>query len=113
MKRLMTTVLIVCIGLGSAAVVSSHEHKGEKCEKMGNPEKRVKKMAKKLDLTEDQQQQVLRILETGKEQIKSVREASNEQIKQLLNEEQSDSFAKILEKRQHKFNKRHKDCDKD
>ena len=86
-----------------------------------DPQSRLERMTKKLDLTQDQQDKILPILQ-GKHQqmealhnqMKDVRQDAMSQVEALLTSEQQEKFQKAREERKEKmkgYKEKHKKCE--
>ncbi|MCR8921510.1 hypothetical protein NO559_01930 [Dasania sp. GY-MA-18] len=96
MKQLITFIAIAVLSLPSYA----HSDR--------NPEQHMDKLAKRLELNEQQQQQVAAILKQSHEQHKALKESTHEQLSNVLSAEQLEKMEKMHDKRRHKH-KRDKD----
>ncbi len=99
MKTLISAILITLLSL--TAVAGGHS------DKQGH--NRMEKMIKKLDLNEQQAQQVQDILDSNKaerkairEQMEALREKTNQELSQVLTGEQMDKLTSMQEKRKEK-----------
>ncbi|NKB80775.1 MAG: periplasmic heavy metal sensor [Nitrospirales bacterium] len=129
MPYLMTTlfVLFLFLTLFASSAWTQDGHKGQH----PNPEKQLKKLTKRLGLTEAQRKKFSPILEqkskkikTLREQMKEVRQAARGQIEAELTPEQAEMYKQLREKRkiwkeykkrkpEHRHKKKHKKDDQD
>lgn len=124
MKVLAIAALAVGLGVGAVSYASSDDYKHRDEGKHHSPEKMVERMSGKLDLTEEQKEQMLSIMEAQHEKMKATREAmkaSRQEMKEsmmaVLNEEQKEQFEKMKHREKgkhgekHYGEKHHGDCD--
>ena len=100
MKTIFITLIITLLSLNSFADDSG--------------EKRMNHMAKRLDLSEEQIEQVQTIFESKKEQrqtireqMKALRSETNDEIAVILNDEQREKFDKMQKRMKEKRKHRH------
>jgi len=106
-SRLMLASLFACaVILGTGAVWADGDDHGYK----HDPKSKIERMTKKLDLTQEQQDKILPILQDKHQkmealhnQMKEVRQKAMSQIEALLNPEQQEKFRKAREERMKKM----------
>ncbi|ARN72773.1 Spy/CpxP family protein refolding chaperone [Oceanicoccus sagamiensis] len=106
MKLLISAILIALFSL--SAVAGSHSDK--------SGDHRMEKMIKKLDLNEQQEQQVRAIMDSNKaerkairEQMQALRDKTNQELSKVLTGEQMDKLTRMQEKRKDKKKDKKKD----
>jgi Spy/CpxP family protein refolding chaperone len=99
MKRLLTAAALASTLLVSVQVLHADDH----FEDRGNPEKRYIHLVERLNLTEEQQNQILPLLKSEAEKHRALREETKQQISSFLTEEQKQQ---LQERKRFK-----KDCD--
>ncbi len=99
MKSLITATLITLLSL--TAVAGGHSEK--------QSDRRMERMIEKLDLSEEQAQQVKTIFDSQKaereairEQKKALHDKTNQELSQVLTGEQMDKLSSMQEKRREK-----------
>lgn len=91
------------------AVPAFAEHGG----KQGwDSEKRIKKMAQRLNLTEEQQTEMKKIYEEKQQEMKALHEKYQQKIQALLTEEQKKKFEEWKTKKKEKMEKRKEKMEK-
>ena len=106
-SRLMIASLFGCaVILGTGAVWAGGDRHGYK----HDPKSKIERMTKKLDLTQEQQDKILPILEDKHQkmealhnQMKEVRQNAMSQIEAQLNPEQQEKYRKAKEERKEKM----------
>ena len=106
MKTLLAAILVTLFSISALAGGHSEKH----------DERRMEKLIDKLDLTEQQAEQVKAIMDSKKterqairEQMEALKEQTNQELSQVLTGEQMDKFNRMQEKRKGKKKDKHKE----
>jgi Spy/CpxP family protein refolding chaperone len=120
MKTILKLALISSLAIGSATWADSHKHKEGKEHKRPSPEQRVEKMTKKLSLSQEQADEILKVMQAHQKEAevrraenKARRMAAQEEIQQILTDEQQAKYSKMHDKMKNKKGMKHGDCDHD
>src|ERR1041385_3540965 len=94
-KSAVIAALVLGLGTGMPLPVHAHEHHDMS---PAEREKHLDKMAKDLNLTQDQKNQVRSIKEDKHRKIEDAEKEDNDKIRALLNPDQQAKFDKMTEK---------------
>lgn len=103
-KKIITIVLALALPLTVAAFPGGHEgdfkgHKGD----------RVEQLAKKLDLSAEQKEQLKQVFEEQQAKREALRQETDQRMQTVLTPEQMAKFEEIKKQRHEKWQKRHQD----
>ena len=108
MKYITAILLTILLGAGTfTAYAASNE---------ARMDKRIARMTERLDLNEQQQQQMREIIKTHKAEKKALHKAKTSNIKAILTPEQVEKFEKHRAERKanrKERKQRHKQCDRE
>lgn len=103
-KKIITIVLALALPLTVAAFPGGHDgdfngHKGD----------RVERLAKKLDLSAEQKEQLKQVFEEQQAKREALRQETEQRMRTVLSPEQMAKFEEIKKQRHEKWQKRHQD----
>lgn len=103
-KKIITIVLALALPLTVAAFPGGHDgdfkgHKGD----------RVEQLAKKLDLSAEQQEQLKQVFEEQHAKREALRQETEQRMQTVLTPEQMTKFEELKKQRHEKWQKHHQD----
>ncbi len=110
MKRLLTAAALASTLLISVQVLHAEEYKPMQ---RHSPEQMVERMAERLNLTEEQKNNIKPILEQEFEKMRALREERQQKIESFLTEEQKQQLQQRRDDRKKGCMDREKDDDRD
>ncbi|MCK9608963.1 MAG: hypothetical protein M0R33_21210 [Methylomonas sp.] len=103
-KKIITIVLALALPLTVAAFPGGHDgdfkgHKGD----------RVERLAKKLDLSTEQKEQLKQVFDEQQAKREALRQETDQRMQTVLNPEQMAKFEELKKQRHEKWQKRHQE----